>query len=120
MKYQSVTYSGPLSLAIGAMKLMATSSKPGQRQRVDPDRRLAPFQPLRLAEQDARRPSTSTTPARRQKMKYDKPAVEHRPQRQPRNRPVQRSQKRVGEEAIGDRRWCGPSASGPATGARCR
>ena len=67
MKYQSVTYSGPLVLAIGAMKLMATRSRPSQRERVDPDGRLAPLEALRLAQQDARPPWPARRPARRRR-----------------------------------------------------
>ena len=118
MKYHSVTYSGPLVRAIGTMKLMATSSSPAKRERVDPDRRLAPFDSLRPSENgswasDATLacsvgPNTIPTAVAQHD---DLPGHEDEPgqapignrlERQPRDGPVQAPQERVRQKAVSD------------------
>ena len=97
-----MTYSGPGCWKIGDHEVERDQQQPDQRQRIDPDRRLAPLDALGVAQEDAdRRADDHDLPGAE-----DEPrqlVVEHRPQRQARHDPVQHAEKRVGDEAVGDR-----------------
>ena len=97
---------------MGATKLIATSNKTCQRKRVDPYRRLAPLEALRFAEEDSNgRRNHDDLPSEEDRVR--KPRTEHRLQGQAGNRPVQHSQKGIGEETRRRWRWCGSSAIVP-------
>ena len=136
MKYHDVTYSGPRERTIGAMKLMATSSRPASARGsiqtgVSPHSRpWAPSENGRFASDATLACSVGPKHDAHARGQHDdlpgdedeprQAAVEHRLERQPRNGPVQRAQKGVGQKAVGDRVGVHHPPAARREAARCR
>ena len=92
----------PLDAEDGRHEVDRHQQQADLRQGVDPDGRLAPLQPLGLAEEDADgRREHDELPGGEDEV--GEPLVEHRAERQPGHDPVEHAEEAVGEEAIGDR-----------------